>query len=80
MSRIVMMPRIPPVSTTHSFGDIATATRMESIENAEVHELDANDRGPERAHPEPFGWLWAGRAKSPGRYDSGSARTPGYNR
>ena len=25
------MPRIPPVNTTHSFGDMATATRIESI-------------------------------------------------
>ena len=29
--RIVMIPRMPPLSTTHSFGDIATATRIESI-------------------------------------------------
>ena len=28
------MPRRPPVITTHIFGDIATATRIESIENA----------------------------------------------
>ena len=30
------MPRMPPVITTHSFGDIATATRIESIENARL--------------------------------------------
>ena len=30
-SRIMMMPRMPPVSTTQSFDDIATATRIESI-------------------------------------------------
>ena len=29
--RIITMPRIPPVNTTHSFGDMATATRIESI-------------------------------------------------
>jgi hypothetical protein len=28
--RIVMMPRRPPLMTTHVFGDIATATRIES--------------------------------------------------
>ncbi len=33
-SRIATMPRIPPVSTTHVFRDIATATRIESTENA----------------------------------------------
>ena len=32
-SRIATMPRMPPVSITHSFGDIATATRIESIAN-----------------------------------------------
>ena len=32
--RIATMPSIPPVSTTHRFGDIATATRIESTENA----------------------------------------------
>ena len=32
-SRIAMMPRMPPVRTTHSFGDIATATRIESMAN-----------------------------------------------
>ena len=26
-----MIPRIPPVTITHTFGDIATATRIESI-------------------------------------------------
>ena len=31
-----MIPRIPPVTTTQSFGDIATATRIESIENARL--------------------------------------------
>ena len=30
-SGIVMIPRIPPVSTTQIFGDIATATRIESM-------------------------------------------------
>ncbi len=30
------MPRMPPVITTQSLGDIATATRIESIENARL--------------------------------------------
>ena len=32
--RIATMPRMPPVSTTQSLGDMATATRIESIEKA----------------------------------------------
>ena len=32
-SRIITMPRMPPVRITQSFGDIATATRIESIAN-----------------------------------------------
>ena len=30
-SRIMTMPRMPPVRITHIFGDIATATRIESM-------------------------------------------------
>ena len=30
-SRIAAMPSMPPAMMTHSFGDIATATRIESI-------------------------------------------------
>ena len=32
-TRIMTMPRMPPVRITQSFGDIATATRIESIAN-----------------------------------------------
>ena len=32
-SRIMTMPRMPPVRITQSFGDIATATRIESMAN-----------------------------------------------
>ena len=32
-SRIMMMPRMPPARITQIFGDIATATRIESIAN-----------------------------------------------
>ena len=32
-SRIITMPRMPPVRMTQRLGDIATATRIESIAN-----------------------------------------------
>ena len=52
------MPRMPPVTTTQVFGDIATATRIESIENARLIELDAHDRRPERRQAEHRPCRW----------------------
>ena len=41
-SRIITMPMMPPVRDRPTrFGDIATATRIESIANARFGQLDA---------------------------------------
>ncbi len=57
-NRIATIPRIPPVITTQSFGDIATATRIESIENARLISSTLTtvaQNGDRPSHPFAFG-------------------------
>ncbi len=51
--RIMLIPRMPPVMTTHLLGDIATATRIESTAKTTSVSSTRTDRGPEGAQAEP---------------------------